>query len=105
MYARFLYSFILVAYYINIPQDILENDSDLDLVSEVLQKIGGSLTAVYGICEAANNAFNGFFMGALRSDPEMNLALSKFDFYSSVSNALIICYMCIHACTCHKIFI
>ena len=78
MYTRLLYSLIHVTYNNNIPQDILENKSSLDPVSEVLMKIGGSMTAVHSICEAANDAFGGKFMAALTSDPDWNLELSKF---------------------------
>ena len=81
MYARLLYSLILVTYYNNIPQDILENESSLDPVSEVLEEILGCMTAIESICKAANVAFSRFFMAALKSDPAWNLGLSKFYLY------------------------
>ena len=78
MYARLLYSLILVTYYNNIPQDILENYSSLNPVSEVLEEICGSMTAVQSICKAANHAFGEVFMAALTSDPAWKLGLRKF---------------------------
>ena len=83
---RFLYSLILVAYYNNSSQHILENTSNLDPVSEVLEEISRCLTAVHSICKAANEAFSEFFMAALTSNPAWDLALSKFYFYSSMSD-------------------
>ena len=44
-------------------------------------KIGGSMTAVHSICEAANDAFRGKFMAALTSDQAWDLGLRKFYFY------------------------
>ena len=89
LYARLLYSLILVTYYSNIPQDSVENNSSLDPINEVLNEIGGCMTAVYSICEAANDALSRLFMAALTSDPAWDLGLRKFYFYSSVSNAMI----------------
>ena len=77
MFARLLYSLILVTYYNKIPQNILGNNSNLDPISEVLKEIVGCMTAVNSICEAANHAFSGFFMAALTSDLDWNLGLSK----------------------------
>jgi hypothetical protein len=77
LFARFLYSLILVIYYNNVSQDFLENNSSLDPVSEVLEEIFGCMTAVHSICKAANDAFNGLFMAALTSDPSWNLGLRK----------------------------
>ena len=80
MYTRFLYTLILVTYYNNIC-DILGIPINLDIVSEVLEEISLSITAVCSICEAANDAFNGFFMAALISDPAWKLGLRKLDFF------------------------
>ena len=77
LYARFLYSLILVIYYNNVSQDFLENNSSLDPVSEVLEEIFGCMTAVHSIFEAANDAFSKFFMVALTSDSDWNLGLRK----------------------------
>ena len=81
MYARLLYSLILVTYYNNIHQDNLENDSSLNPIREVMEEIVGCMTAVHSICKAANDAFSGLFMAALTSDPAWNLGLSKFYLY------------------------
>ena len=78
-----------MTYYSSITQDSVENASSLDLVSEVLEEIAGSLIAVHSICEAANNAFSGLFMAVLTSDPNWNLGLCKHNFYSSVRNAML----------------
>ena len=89
MYARLLYSLILVTYYNSIPQDILKNNSSLDLVSEVLEEILDCMTAVQSICEAANDAFSRFFMAAFTSDPAWDLGLRKFYFFSTVKNTML----------------
>ena len=81
MYARLLYSLILVTYYNNIHKETLENDSSLNPVSEVLKEIGSAMTAVHSICEAANDAFSTFFMAAFTSDQAWDLGLRKFYFY------------------------
>ena len=57
LYARFLYSLILMTYYNSIPQDILKNTSNLDPVSEVLEELVDSMSAIHSICEAANDVF------------------------------------------------
>ena len=89
LYARLLFCLTLVTYYNNIPQDILENDSSLNPVSEVLEELYGSMTAIESICKAANVAFSKFFMAALTSDPAWNLGLRKLILYFSVSNAIL----------------
>ena len=81
LYARLLYSLTLLTYYNNIPQEILENNSSLNPVIEVLEEVFGCITAVHSICEAVNHAFSKFFMAALTSDPAWNLELRKFEFF------------------------
>ena len=87
MYARLLYSLILVTYYNIIHKETLKNDSILNPVSEVLEEIGIAMTAVHSICEAANDAFSRFFMAAFTIDSAWDLGLRKFYFYLSGSNA------------------
>ena len=77
LYARLLYSLTLVTYYNNISQDILENDSRLHPVHEVLKELDDCMTSIESICKAANDAFNKLFMAALTSDPDWNLGLRK----------------------------
>ena len=85
LYARLLYSLILVNYYNNIPQDMASN---LDPVSEILEELYGCIRAVHTICKAATYAFSGFFKEVLTSDPTFLLSLRKFDFYLSLINAI-----------------
>ena len=85
LYARLLYSLTLVTYYNNIPQDILENESSLDPVSEFLKELDDSMASIESICKAANVAFSRFFMAALTSDTAWNLGLRKLILYFSVT--------------------
>ena len=87
LYARLLYSLILVNYFNNIPQDMMEKN--LNPVSEVLEEIDGCMRAVHSICKAAADAFSGFFVADLTSDPTLNLALRKFNLNSSLINKLL----------------
>ena len=88
LYARLLYSLILVNYYNNIPQDMMVKSSNLDPDSEALEELDGIMRAVYNICKAATYAFSGFFKEVLTSDPTFLLSLRKFDFYVSLINAI-----------------
>ena len=80
LYARLLYSLILVNYFNNIPQDMMVKSSNLDPDSEVLEELDGCIRAVHNICKTATYAFSGFFKEVLTSDPTFLLSLRKFDF-------------------------
>ena len=74
VYSRFLYSLILVTYYNSIPQDILENDSDLDPVSEVLEEIIGLMIDVNSIfkelIEIRNHRYHLHNYNSVKTVPE-----------------------------------
>ena len=77
-HARQVFTLILVTYYSNIPQDVLDKLPNFDPVERSIKEMEASDISVKSICEAANDALGGFFMADFTSDSSWNLKLSKF---------------------------
>ncbi len=78
MHTRSLFLIILVSYYENIPDHVLDKLPDLNIVERSIEELGSCIEDIQVVLEAADDIFDGSFLATMSADALMKVGFGKW---------------------------
>ena len=77
MHTRGLFLLIIVSYYENIPDHVLDKLPDLNIVERSIEELGSCVEDIQVILEAADEILDGSFLATMSADALMKVSFGE----------------------------
>ena len=84
MHTRGLFLLIIVSYYENIPDHILDKLPDLNIVERSIEELGSCVEDIKVILEAADEILDGSFLATMSADALMKVSFGECFLYTLI---------------------
>ena len=82
MHTRGLFLLIIVSYYENIPDHVLDKLPDLNIVERSIEELGSCVEDIEVILEVTDEILDGSFLATMSADALMKVSFGEWLFYT-----------------------